>query len=71
VFDPTLSNAYKALTFHQVSRHVRKKSPSEPFYSSDFVKEFGAGEGIRTLDHNLGNVIGHLRQRFFFYATAR
>ncbi|WP_288991158.1 hypothetical protein [uncultured Sphingopyxis sp.] len=31
----------------------------------------GAGEGIRTLDPNLGKKLQQLRQNFFFYAKAR
>ena len=48
-----------------------KNGPEGPFQVPDFPKEFGAGEGIRTLDPNLGNFGLFLRQASPLYENTR
>ena len=38
-------------------RMQAKTARSGPLYRADFLKKIGAGEGIRTLDPNLGKVV--------------
>ncbi len=37
--------------------HKRKSGPEGPLFGLNSPKEVGAGEGIRTLDPNLGKVV--------------
>ena len=44
------------LTSPAASSRVSKTAPRVSFYASDLISKSGAGEGIRTLDPNLGKV---------------
>ena len=54
----TLSAAYKGLTLPALGDRVSKKRPRRTALNRFiFLKKTGAGEGIRTLDPNLGKVV--------------
>jgi hypothetical protein len=48
-----LSAAYRELTIFGIEPGVSHSGP-EAAVAFDFLRKFGAGEGIRTPDHNLG-----------------
>jgi hypothetical protein len=52
-----LSAAYKVLTIEEFEASVSDSGPEGPLFTTLIVEEkFGAGEGIRTPDPNLGKV---------------
>ncbi|WP_156420406.1 MULTISPECIES: hypothetical protein [unclassified Sphingopyxis] len=49
----------------------RRAVPTGASQDSVFFGKTGAGEGIRTLDPNLGKKLLQIPQSFFFYAKVR
>jgi hypothetical protein len=58
--------AYIVLTFIRRRECKQEIGPAEPIYRSILIAKFGAGEGIRTLDPNLGNVPGRFTPQHLF-----
>ena len=51
------SRAYPSPTRYSAGNWVSKNGLKDRLYRFDFIEKTGAGEGIRTLDPNLGKVV--------------